>query len=424
MVRDQVEGSPQPFVSSRPGIRRWLALAGAMFFLLMLIGGWYSSTRFVSFVAASTLSESAQAREAPKAISKPWGDIECVPITIAPPLEFIPESAHPVSHELVWRFPNMDREQVTSYFKRLGVSTPLRDKLQSIVAMDPSCTGFAVRPDRQMVLGLSPSDRAGLYVALAQLAGNIDQFKAFRFCGQDPAEWFGGAAISRETKELVSSLIYRHGRYMFFADLQMVEDLLPSSKERLLLIKTLSQERTFLMRLVVNPKTDVDALIAYWGRRGMTKDIQPILESLTRCGEKQWLGISHLLPPFARARMYTYPVPLESALALNRDCHWTSFNFFSFEPDDRFCDLNMVVKTLGQDYYRVFGDFKVGDLVLFSTGRDKIFHSAIYIADDIVFTKNGSIATRPWILMKLDDLKEYYPTVEPVDVRFYRRTDI
>ena len=36
------------------------------------------------------------------------------------------------------------------------------------------------------------------------------------------------------------------------------------------------------------------------------------------------------------------------------------------------------------------------------------FHSCVYIADDIVFTKNGRNVLSPWIFMKLDEVKKIY----------------
>ncbi len=35
-------------------------------------------------------------------------------------------------------------------------------------------------------------------------------------------------------------------------------------------------------------------------------------------------------------------------------------------------------------------------------------HSAVYIADDICFTKNGGTAVRPWMLSTISDLLEQY----------------
>ena len=96
---------------------------------------------------------------------------------------------------------------------------------------------------------------------------------------------------------------------------------------------------------------------------------------------------------------------------MNRDCHWTSFNFFSNEADDRFCNDAEVVRTLNEDYERIFSNLQLGDLVMYFVG-DRTIHSCVYLADDIVFTKNGNTSSRPWMFMHLDNMKSYYPTAQ------------
>ncbi len=56
-------------------------------------------------------------------------------------------------------------------------------------------------------------------------------------------------------------------------------------------------------------------------------------------------------------------------------------------------------------------------------GRDGI-HSAVYIADDILFTKNGSTVVSPWLFMKLDRLVAYYESQsEDFEIRAYRKRE-
>ena len=164
-------------------------------------------------------------------------------------------------------------------------------------------------------------------------------------------------------------------------------------------------------------------MVNYWSRGGRSKDIRPLLESLAEIEGGQALSIIHLLPRFAGARIFTYPAPPEKLPALNRDCHWTSFNFFSNEADDRFCNDAEVVRTLNEDYERIFSNLQLGDLVMYFVG-DRTIHSCVYLADDIVFTKNGNTSSRPWMFMHLDDMKSYYPTPKPLEVRYYRKKDV
>jgi hypothetical protein len=354
----------------------------------------------------------------------PWGDLDYAPIMLSPPLELVPEFAPAISPEVLWRFPDTSSSALSAVLGEIGLPEALRTELLSAATLDPAIGGFTIRPSRELVLGLSRETRAKLYIMLAAHADNGDQFKAFRFCGDSPEEWFVRSRISDETKKLVLPLVYQHGGYQFFADLRSVEGSLSSQEERLRLLKTLSREATFLVKLKVTANSDIDALVNYWGRGGRAKDVRPILESLAVVEGGEKIDIVHLLPSFARGRIYNYPLPLEKGRTLKRDCHWSSFNFFSAEADDRFCDDDEVTRTLQQEYYRVYGNFQLGDLVLYFASDESFIHSAVYIADDFVFTKNGNLSSRPWMFTKLADMKSFYPTLKPLEVRFYRRKDI
>ena len=44
----------------------------------------------------------------------------------------------------------------------------------------------------------------------------------------------------------------------------------------------------------------------------------------------------------------------------------------------------------------------------------------VYLADEVVFTKNGRDKIEPWVLMKLPDMLAWYKAKEPVQVAVYR----
>ena len=55
-------------------------------------------------------------------------------------------------------------------------------------------------------------------------------------------------------------------------------------------------------------------------------------------------------------------------------------------------------------------------------GDNLPIHAAVYIADDVVFTKNGGNDRQPWMLMKWDDLLARYPQNDPIrPVIFHRK---
>ena len=116
-----------------------------------------------------------------------------------------------------------------------------------------------------------------------------------------------------------------------------------------------------------------------------------------------------LLPPLPASLLYTFPTPdnpLKGPVA-TRDWHWTSLNFFREPPDDRYSDP-AYASRLTLDYRPVPSDPRFGDVVTFSKPNGDILHSAVFIADGIVFTKNAYTPLHPWILSTLADLQEEY----------------
>ena len=80
-------------------------------------------------------------------------------------------------------------------------------------------------------------------------------------------------------------------------------------------------------------------------------------------------------------------------------------NFFSEQPEDRFCNPDIIQQTVANEYTIVTTpERKFGDLVVLCDQAGDTIHSAVYVADDIVFTKNGAADSQPFIYMHLDDV--------------------
>jgi len=150
-----------------------------------------------------------------------------------------------------------------------------------------------------------------------------------------------------------------------------------------------------------------------------------LLDSLRRVEGGAVLDLLHVLPRFMRQRLYTYPPTVDATTAARQDCFWTAFNIFNDEPDDRYADMNYAAEVLQTEYRHIASPSQLGDLVFLATEDGTAVHAATYIADDIVFTKNGAMYTQPWILMRQDDMVAIYsipyPADRPLKVHYYRR---
>jgi hypothetical protein len=147
-------------------------------------------------------------------------------------------------------------------------------------------------------------------------------------------------------------------------------------------------------------------------------DIRPMIEGLKRSPRGGTVSLMYLLPPFARERLYTFParaVPGEPI----PDSFWSTFNFSNVEPDNRFLDLAECLRYLDQNFYPIAQPGICGDVLLFKNSKGQIRHSAVYIAADLVFTKNGKNRLTPWVLMRIADLQAMYSNCTILYFRFF-----
>jgi len=114
-----------------------------------------------------------------------------------------------------------------------------------------------------------------------------------------------------------------------------------------------------------------------------------------------------ILPNLPAAEIYDYPDIIDNPLdgpPVNRDCAWTSLNFFLDQPNPNFGKMQYVQKELEENYRPLDGKPRYGDLVVVARPDGYMVHVAIYIADDIWFTKNGSTLVHPWMLSTATDV--------------------
>jgi len=98
-------------------------------------------------------------------------------------------------------------------------------------------------------------------------------------------------------------------------------------------------------------------------------------EALKRSPEGGSIGIFYFLPPFARQRLYTYPLPPKPGDPV-MDCHWSTMNFFNETPDNRFCDPQYTVACLQTNYYEIAKPTTYGDCVFVLNKEGNAIHSA------------------------------------------------
>jgi hypothetical protein len=360
------------------------------------------------------------------AASGPWGDLVVTPILISPPLEYIgSEWGGRAAGPDQWFFPGTSVELLDAFLTASGLDGDTVGRLRATARPDAETRGLIVTPDPELVRRLDPQVRARLYGQLAKSRLNFDQANSFRFLGPSVGAWLDGSLISPQTRQLVEPLVYREGGVLHFADVELIRSQVGDVEELRRLAKTLLRQSTVLVRLTVDNASQVDGLVEYWGRGGRRTDLRPLLESLAGAGPERSIDIVHLLPVFARNHLYRYPkiTTADFDRPLLANCLWSALNFFSTAPDDRFLDVDVALNSLRSDYYVIESGFQLGDIIAFLDEGGNLFHMAVYLADDMVFSKNGTSPMAPWAIQSIEEIKDYYSTRSTAPRLIYHRAN-
>lgn len=365
----------------------------------------------------------------------PWGELVIQPITISPPAEYVPRTWGEVQPS-VWHFPPMTGDELETRLVGLGLSREEARALRS-TARASAVGGLFVTPAAELVAGLAPAVRARVYLELGRIAArtgpdspiNYDQATSYRYFGSSLDDWLNPAMIAPETRRLVEPYVYAHDGFLYFADIEYIRARIQDPDELQRLAKVLLRQATMLVEVQVPGIEAVDAMADYWGRGGRRTDLKPLLESiaLRNAADHRSIDVSHLLPPLARQHLYRYPRPsvedFERPLLAN--CLWTALNFFAPEPDARYLDPAFALERLKADYFLVQDNLQLGDIVAFTDTDGVLVHVAVYLAGDLLFSKNGTSPLSPWSILPLDRFKGHY--VEHADgwkITYHRRKDL
>jgi hypothetical protein len=353
----------------------------------------------------------------------PWGKLHCSYIYLEAPQSLVDMVPMP-DLRTRWTFARADEKRLPSLFKSAGLSdrftTALLDCTKTVVENDRIHL-FPARPDLE---AMRPEARALIYSELAKIPGNAFYCEPFLMVGQSVAECFRTSKLRPELVAKITQMSYLRGDTLAFSDVSALLSHAKDEVEARQIFKSLTRTRSLLVSMKVEPDTDISEAVKYWthgaGLRG--KDIEPLLQSIKDIEGGDSLPISHLLPPLARELLYTYPGLDWTKYGDTPDCHWTSLNFFKAQPSPYLLDSRLASSSVIENFEPVPPPYQYGDLLFFidDTTRQAV-HSCVHLADDIVYTKNGSNFLVPWLLMKLEEVEKLYLYQGGRSVKAYRR---
>jgi hypothetical protein len=358
----------------------------------------------------------------------PWGDIEYTPFTIAAPDDMLPVRMIE-QNGTRWFMGGFNADSFVTFLQSTSLKPEVQQQFLDPAVFHPAAGGILLTPAPDLVFALPTDARAKFYQILAQSPENDDQINYVPKDGL--ADQFAGSGVSTGTVALFKKLCIQRGDYLMFSGVPAILAHISTYDEKLHFAKALTRQRTMLLNLHITPATDVEALTKYWDRGCWGTDMHTIFKSLTAIQTGTWMNIMMILPNLPAAEIYDYPNVLDNPLdgpPVNRDCAWTSFNFFRDVPDPNFGKLQYVRQELNDNYYLLKEAPRYGDLVLIARPDGFVIHAAIYMADDIWFTKNGSNLDHPWMLATESDvLKQFEFQINPdqqLTIKYFRNKSL
>jgi hypothetical protein len=354
----------------------------------------------------------------------PWGAIQYYFFYLEAP-QFLIDAFPLPNPRTRWAVPSANEAEFRALLNETFMSAEARAAL-----LDPANIGvadglYAVFPPAFVITSLDPSARAGLYQYLAQFEMNPEIRDPIRIFSGSIDEWADGTGVRPELISLMKEMCYMHNGLLNFADIPFIISQAKTQSEARALQRVSSRVRTMVLRLDLKNLGEMGPITEYWttGLGLRRKQIEPLIESGKRTPGVAGLDLVHILPPLARKLLYSYPDLSMAVEGKLPDCHWTALNFFNYNPETIYLEELFAASALLSDFDTADEPYRFGDLLVFVTPEMNALHSCIYIAADIVYTKNGRSLFAPWIVLHLNDVKKLYSESggKPLRIQGFRK---
>lgn len=374
----------------------------------------------IALLVAVTVRASTEGAAEPmwKAAPGPWGDLEVRTVYLEPPDSLLAVIAKPNSVTR-WSFEQSTPESVRSLLAKVGVPDAVISRLLDPARVVVNGQTVALYPEPADLTALSTEARSALYAELAKYPANEYQRDPVFILGGDVDDWLSSAPLTPQQQELFRRLLWHRAGALAFSDIQALLNLCRGPDDVRNVFRAVTRVRSLIVELRLPLQTDTKAFLDYWTAGQTDAPRLTFLNAIVQRRSHQTVDITHFLPSLMRQRAYTFP---EMELGLKGrfpDCHWTSLNFFNLVPKDYFLDTRLAAAHLIENYNPVDGPYRFGDVLCF-LDKGEGLHTCVYIADDIVMTKNGDSILAPWALMQIKDVDAIYRRSASTRIRGYR----
>jgi hypothetical protein len=356
----------------------------------------------------------------------PWGRLQCAYVYLEAPKSLIEGFPLP-SPTPRWTLPSSVFSEVPALFARAGLSQTIIDQLllpQNVIKRD----GLVyILPPLPTLENLPPESRAIIYTEFSKYPENEYLVDPVLIIGTSVDEWYRRSKLRPEIIQKIKKMSYMRGETIAFSDIPALLNYASTDSEARAIFKACTRTRNLMIRLMLDKNANADEVIKYWsfGVGIRRKDLEPLVLSIMELDGVDDLGISHLLPALARKLLYTYPGLDMAKHGVMPDCHWTSLNFFNYEPHEYLLDARLATSQVLENFTPVNPPYQYADVLFFLDNiTGDAFHSCVHLADNIVYTKNGRNILSPWVIMRLEDVKKVYLYKGNGRIQGFRRKDI
>lgn len=348
----------------------------------------------------------------------PWGDLEVRTVYLEAPDALLAAVAKP-NAVTRWVFEQMSESGVRDLLQKHGVPAPMIVRLFDPASRSVSDNVVKLYPTVEELVSLPMAARSSLYRELAKSPANEYQRDPVYILGGDLDEWLSDSGLSIQQTALFRRLLWKRGEALAFSDIQALLTLAAGPEETRDTFRALTRVRSLIVELKLPLRVERSLFLDYWSA-GMEDPSQlAFLRSMLRRRADQKIDITHLFPNLARQRVFTFPELEWGLKGKFPDCHWTSLNFAAAVPDNDYLDTAKAASRLVGSYQTVEAPYRFGDVLCFLDEGEGL-HTCVYVADDIVFTKNGDSVLAPWVLMQLQDVESIYRRSPSTRIQGYR----
>jgi len=355
-----------------------------------------------------------------KANPGPWGELTVSNIYLEAPDSVIDVAGKPDPVPR-WTFPNSSATLVKDVLIKSGVDSALVERLTSSDYLKISGTEIVIYPKLEDLLQIKGIVRDKLYTEISKYPQNEYYTDPVFILSGDVEEWLLETTLNANQKDLVRQLVWRRGDALVFSNVGILLSHAQNNEE----IKNTLRAITRCMSLVVTKKFPLkpeqrEVFLNYWIGNQAESPRMTFVKSVSK--EKDLnasIDIMHFLPAIMRERLYTFPSIKDGTKGRLPDCHWTSLNFFNLSPRDYYRNTSMAAIQLTQAYNQVSAPYQFGDVLCYTDNGEGL-HTCVYIADNIVLTKNGENILAPWVLLTLEDVTKIYKRSPTTQIQGYR----